>query len=83
MAHRRNSDFEILPGGLVAQNSLGLAGWIQQRAREALRGASSSLTVSEVIAEHPELAKFEECLHELLETDPMVQTRDGLHFAVV
>jgi hypothetical protein len=78
----RNARFELLPGGLVAQHSLGLAGWIQHRAREALRYVGAPLTVNEVIAENPELAKFEACLYELLQTDPMV-TGDGLRFVVV
>ena len=31
---QRHASYELLPGGLVAQPNLGLAGWIQQRARE-------------------------------------------------
>lgn len=80
---RRNSSFELLPGGLVAQRSLGLGGWIQHRAREALREMGTALTIGEVLAEHPELAAFEECLAELLGNDPMVVSDDGIHYRVV
>lgn len=80
---RRHSSFELLPGGLVAQRSLGLAGWIQRRAREALRATGTPLTIYEVLAEHPELATFEECLAELLDQDPMVETHDGVRYRVV
>ncbi|MCA8956598.1 MAG: hypothetical protein KDC87_11025 [Planctomycetes bacterium] len=80
---RRNFPYELLPGGLVAQPHLGLGGWIQQRARTALRQACESMSVAELIADTPELAAFSESLEELLERDPMVQRVDGLRYAVV
>jgi len=80
---RRNGSFELLPGGLVAQRSLGLAGWIQHRAREALRETGAQLTIHEVLAENPELAAFEDCLAELLGQDPMVESDDGVHYRVM
>ena len=80
---RRHSDFELLPGGLVARAELGLGGWIQHRVRECLRQADTALSPEEVLAESPELAAFSDCLEELLLEDPMVQSPDGVHFAVV
>ena len=80
---RRNSDFELLPGGLMARAEMGLAGWIQHRVRECLRQAETALSPEAVLAESPDLAAFADCLEELLDGDPMVQSPDGIHYAVV
>lgn len=79
----RHGRYEFLPGDMVAQASLGLMGWIQQRAREALRLYRNPMTADEVLAERPDLAEFRTSLAQLLEQDPLVQTSDGLHFTVV
>ncbi len=81
---RRHGQFEFLPGGIVAKASLGLVGWIQQRAREAIRASyEHSLTARQVLAEEPGLATFEACLSELLDRDPLLQSPDGLHYEVI
>jgi len=80
---RRHGRYEFLPGGMVAQASLGLMGWIQQRARDALRVCDQPMTADEVLAERPDLAEFRTSLAQLLEQDPLVQSADGLHFEVV
>ncbi len=80
---RRNGAFELLPGRLVAHANLGLTGWIQQRAREAIRLAGIPLTPENVISEMPDLVEFKEILADLLETDPMVQCQDGIHYGVI
>ena len=79
----RHTCLELLPGGVVALPSLGLSGWIQQRAREALRSSRIGLTVHEILAEAPELAEFAGCLQELLAQDPMVASPDAMHWQVV
>ena len=79
---RRHSHFEMLPGALVAQPSLGLSDWIRQRMRDVLRGASIGMTVGEILAEAPELAEFEPSLRRLLENDPCVASPDTLHFQI-
>lgn len=80
---RRNMDFELLPGGIVALRDLGLAGWIQHRARECLRHATEAPTAEGLLAEDPELAEFVDCLHDLLKQDPMVQSIDGQRYTLV
>ncbi|MHC5065254.1 MAG: DNA-directed RNA polymerase subunit alpha C-terminal domain-containing protein [Planctomycetota bacterium] len=79
----RHGRYEFLPGDMVAQASLGLMGWIQQRAREALRLYRNPMTADEVLSERPDLAEFRTSLVTLLEQDPLVQTSDGLHFTVI
>lgn len=79
----RHGRYEFLPGDMVAQASLGLMGWIQQRAREALRLYRNPMTADEVLSERPDLAEFRTSLVKLLEQDPLVQTSDGLHFTVI
>ena len=80
---RRHTDFELLPGAIIAQPDLGLAGWIQQRIRECLRDVGGPLTRDQVLSETPDLAAFEECLDELIHRDPMVQSEDGVHHTLV
>jgi hypothetical protein len=77
---RRHGEFELLPGGWIAAPGTGLARWIQRTAREILRSHLGGLTHQQIVAERPELAEFRECLAELLEQDPLVQTADGLHY---
>lgn len=79
---RRHGSFELLPGGLVAQGSLGLAGWIQHKAREVIRSRGQALTSDQVLVEQPELAEFSPCLQKLLERDPLLQSQDGRSFCV-
>ncbi len=79
---RRHGNYEFLPGGLVAIEGMQLTGWIQARARDALRAAEESLTSDELLAEVPDLAAFSCSLPELLEGDPMVHSPDGLHWQV-
>jgi hypothetical protein len=80
---RRHGRFEFLAGGLVAQASLGLTGWIRQRARETIRSAGHSLTPNELLSERPELAEFESCLEQVLLEDPLIQCFDGERFQLV
>ena len=80
---RRHGPFEILAGGVVARASLGLAGWIQQKAREALRHADLPLTTGEIVGEVPELGEFAACLQELLDREPLVETNNAMHYRVV
>lgn len=80
---RRHTTFEVLPGGYVAHSSLGLGGWIQHKAREALRHADLPLTPEEIVAEVPELSEFAAALESLLENDPLVQSADMLHYSVL
>ena len=79
---RRHGAFEVLPGGFVSRSVLGLVGWLMRRARTALREASIPITVSELLAQRPELAEFTECLADLLRHDPLVQTPDGQRFQI-
>ncbi len=71
----RHGRYEFLPGGIVAEASLGLTGWIQQRAREAIRSLGHALTPDELILERPELAEFGHCLRDLLDQDPLLVRR--------
>jgi hypothetical protein len=80
---RRQGSFEMLPGEILAEPELELGGWIQARARDALRCASMPMTVDEILVEEPELAEFSDCMRELLRQDPMVQTADGRRYQVV
>ncbi|MCA8942105.1 MAG: hypothetical protein KDB80_06045, partial [Planctomycetes bacterium] len=80
---RRHGRYEFLPGDMVAQASLGLTGWIQHQAREALRASSSPMSSDQLVAEHPRLAEFGHCLHELLHRDPLVATHDGEAFRLI
>lgn len=77
---RRNGPFEVLPGNLVARADLDLTGSVRRTLRQALREADTSLTVKEVLQARPELSEFAEGLTDLLGTDPLVQTPDGVHF---
>jgi hypothetical protein len=79
---RRHGNLEILPGGIIASGELGLGGWLLRRARAALRAAAIPITVQEILAERPELAQFQDCLHELLNKDPFIQSPDGMHFMI-
>lgn len=80
---RRQGEVDVLPGGIVALPSIALGTWITQRAREAIREAGVALTVSEILAQRPDLGLFAECLRDLLEADPALQTPDGLHYQVL
>lgn len=80
---RRHGAFEVLPGGFIAGADLGLGGWIQHKAREVLRQADLPLTPQEIITEVPELTEFADCLEQLLERDPLVQTSDTVHYRLV
>ena len=80
---RRHGPFEVLSGGIVAQASMGLGGWIQHKAREVLRFADLALTPAEIIGELPELAEFSDCLPVLLDRDPLVHSNDDMHYRVV
>ena len=80
---RRHGPFEILPGGIVARANLELAATVRRTVRQALREAAVPLTVEDVLRARPELAEFASCLHELLGTDPLVQSPDGELFLLV
>jgi hypothetical protein len=80
---RRNGPFQILPGNLVASADLDLVGSVRKKLRQALRDAGTAVTVEEVLTERPELGEFAPALRELLDTDPLVQTPDGVHFMLV
>lgn len=79
---RRHGRYDILPDATVAERSLGLPRWIQQRAREVLRAAGEGLTPSQILAEAPELAEFDGALEALLDRDPLLHTGDGMHYEV-
>lgn len=79
---RRNGPFEVLPGGIVAQRSLGLGGWLLQRARHVLREAGVPVSVEEILAERPELTEFRDSIGALLQHDPLIQTPDGARFLI-
>lgn len=80
---RRHGRFELLPSGIVALRELGLIGWLQARARAALRTAGLPMSVAELLVEQPELAEFGPCLEELLQRDPMVRPRDDARYQLV
>lgn len=80
---RRHGGFELLPGGIVALREIGLIGWLQARARAALRQSGLPMTVAEVLVEQPELAEFGPCLQELLQQDPMVAARDDARYQLL
>jgi hypothetical protein len=80
---RRHGSFELLPGDLVALASLGLGGWIQMRAREAIRSVDLPLTSAELQRLAPELGEFAEALDALLRKDPMLHTPDGERYALI
>ncbi|GAB4145317.1 MAG: hypothetical protein Fur0037_13230 [Planctomycetota bacterium] len=67
---RRHGSFEILPAGIVAVRDLGLIGWLQAKARHALRKAGVALSVHEILVEKPELSEFASSLEEILGQDP-------------
>lgn len=79
---RRHGDHEVLPGDFIARGELALGSWLLRRARNALRAANLPITVGEILAERPELAKYRSCLQLLLQRDPLVQTPDGMHFQI-
>jgi hypothetical protein len=79
---RRHGNFDLLPGAILASKDLQLGGWLLRRARAALRAAAIPITVQEILAERPELASFRDCLQELLQQDPLVQSPDGMHFMI-
>jgi hypothetical protein len=80
---RRHGDFDLLPGGFVARREMGMMGWLQQRARQALRKAGMPLSVAELLVEQPDLAEFAECLHEILGRDPMLQASQDQRWHLV
>lgn len=80
---RRHGPFEVLPGGLVARAGLGLHAALMRSARQVLRDARVPLVVDEILAARPDLLEFAGCLRDLLSGDPLVQTRDGVHFQLV
>lgn len=77
---RRHGRFELLPRGIVALRELGLIGWLQARARAALRQAGLPMSIPELLVEQPELAEFGPCLQDLLQSDPMVAMREDERF---
>jgi hypothetical protein len=78
---RRHGDYEILPGPIVA--TAGLAGWIQQRARNVIRECGHAVTPQQVLAEEPDLAEFHACVPQLMDRDPLIHSEDGLHYQIV
>ncbi len=80
---RRHAQLDFLPSGIVARPSLGLVAWIMSRAHDAIRCAGVGLTIAEILLDHPELAEFADCLEQLLEQDPLVQTQDGQRYQLV
>ena len=71
---RRFTQFELLPGSIVAQPDLGLAGWIQHRIRECLRAVDVPLTRDRVLVETPDIAAFEACIDELIAREGQLET---------
>jgi hypothetical protein len=80
---RRRTHFELLPDHIVANPELGLGGWIQHRIRECLRDARRPMSVEQIVSETPDLGAFAGCVAELALLDPMLQSADDLHFAIV
>ena len=80
---RRHGDFDLLPGGIVAERGVGLARRILSEARKVLRAQPLGLSLAQMLAERPDLAEFECCLRELLHHDPLVQSQDGLRYQVI
>lgn len=79
---RRNGPFELLPGGIVARADLDLGHRVLRTVRQALRDAGVPLSVEEVLQARPDLGEFAACLGELLGTDPLVQSPDGVRYVV-
>ncbi len=79
---RRHGHFEILPGEFIARRSLGLGGWLMRRARAALREVGLMISIAELLVERPELAEFKDCLEDLLQRDPLVESPDGTRFQI-
>ena len=80
---RRHATFEIIPDGIIAQPRIGLAGWIAETARRALRAAPGPMTTEQIVLATPELGQFARSLRELLLRDPHVQSRDDMYYWVV
>lgn len=79
---RRNGPFEVLPGGVVARAAMMLGSNVQRSVRQALRDAGVAMTVEEVLRVRPELGEFASSLQQLLSSDPLVQTDDGVMFSL-
>lgn len=77
---RRQGRFDVLPGGIIAQSRLALAGWLQRKARDVLRGCDTPITTGEIIAELPALAEFGASLPALLDRDPLIHSNDDVHY---
>lgn len=80
---RRNSRFDVLPGGLVGRADLNLTNALRRAVRGALREAQRAMSVDEIVRARPELAEFTSCLAALLIDDPLVEGSDGGHFALL
>ncbi|HEX6810243.1 MAG TPA: hypothetical protein VF384_01355 [Planctomycetota bacterium] len=80
---RRHGSFEVLPSRLVARRDLGLGASLMRTVRQALREAGHPVTVDDVLRARPDLNEFANCLRELIESDPLVQSPNGSHFILV
>jgi hypothetical protein len=80
---RRHGSFEVLPGDLIVRAELGIGAFLRRAMHKALRDAGMPLSVDEILRARPDLIEFAGCLHELLGTDPLVQTPDGCRFTLL
>lgn len=79
---RRNGPFDVLPGGIVARAELDLTGMVRRTVRGAMRAAGTTLTVDEVLQQRPDLAPFAAALGEVLRSDPLLRTDDGVRYLI-
>ncbi|MBL9079165.1 MAG: hypothetical protein JNL08_16805 [Planctomycetes bacterium] len=80
---RRHGPYEVLGDDVVCRRELRLGAELLRTVRQALREAQVPLTVDEILQARPELAEFAGCLHQLVATDPLLQTPDGNRFTLV
>jgi hypothetical protein len=76
---RRHGPFDVL-GGVVACADVNLPRNVRRTLRQALRDARDALTASELLQARPDLGEFAAGIAELLASDPLVQSADGVHF---
>jgi hypothetical protein len=77
---RRHGPFEVMPGGIVARADVQLVRNVRRSLRQALRDARQALTAGEVLQARPDLGEFAACIGELLASDPLVHSPDGVYF---
>ncbi|MBX3461632.1 MAG: hypothetical protein KF830_00535 [Planctomycetes bacterium] len=77
---RRHGPFDLLGHDIVCRRELQLPASLLRTVRQALRAAGVPLTVDEILAARPELSEFAACLHDLVSSDPLLQSPDGQRF---